>query len=181
VWISQGTDFSVFELDELFWFIGERKGCEKGINAYIMTMISRLPRQIIGFAVDKNRRAEQIQPIVDGVKSAKIYFTDGNPAYKDVIFGGKHIWNATDKSDTHNVESVNADLRGYIPGLARRSRCFYRSAETLRSVLAVFVDAYNKYGEAKLKYRVPVKHKSLTPSKHLHKYRDLPFSFLDFL
>jgi IS1 family transposase len=45
------------------------------------------------------------------------------------------------KRDTHNVESVNADLRHYIPGLARRSRCFFRSLKTFQAVLKVFIDA----------------------------------------
>jgi hypothetical protein len=86
-----------------------------------------------------------------------------------------------DKRDTHTIESINADLRHYISGLARRSRCFYRSLETLQAVLEVFIDAYNKFGEAKLKYRKPVIHKDPNNAKHLHKYRDVPFSILDFL
>jgi hypothetical protein len=48
-------------------------------------------------------------------------------------------------------------------------------------VVAVFADAYAKFGEAKLKYRVPTQHKSLDHAKHLHKFRELPFSVLDFL
>jgi len=48
------------------------------------------------------------------------------------------------------VESINADLRHYIPGLRRRSRIFYRTLETFQAVLSVFVDAYNKFGDYKL-------------------------------
>ncbi|MDR0406117.1 MAG: IS1 family transposase, partial [Clostridiales bacterium] len=76
-----------------------------------------------------------------------------------------------DKSDTHNIESVNADLRHYIPILARRSRCFPRSIETLYAVVAVFVEAYNKFGAAKMKFR-----RNRDPNS-----RELPFSVLDFL
>jgi len=79
------------------------------------------------------------------------------------------------------AEGINADIRHYIPVFARRSRCFCRKIETLEAVFAVFVDAYNKFGEAKLKYRVPTNHKSQNHKNHLHKYRDLPFSLLDFL
>jgi hypothetical protein len=85
------------------------------------------------------------------------------------------------KKDTHNVESVNADLRTYIPVLARRSRCFCRKLETLQAVIEVFIEAYNKFGEAKLKYRKPSVHKPGNKGKHLHKYRELPFSILDFI
>jgi hypothetical protein len=72
-------------------------------------------------------------------------------------------------------------LRHYISGLARRSRYFFRKLETLQAVLEVFIDAYNKFGEAKLKYRVPTKHKDQNNTKGLHKYQDLPFSVLNFL
>ena len=144
-------------------------------------MASRNPRQIVGFGVDNSVKPETIQTIADSAPPAERYSTDDCPAYMDVIFGGKHIRNTTDKSDTHDIESENSDLRAYIPGLARKSKCFYRKTDTLIAVLDVFVDPYNKFGEAKLKYRKPVIHKSPFPNKHLHKYRDTPFSMLDFL
>ena len=118
--------------------------------------------------------------MVDSAPTAEKYCTDGCLTYLDVIFGGKHIRNPHNKKDTHNIESTNADLRHYIPGLARRSRCFYRKQETLEAVLAVFIDAYNKFGEAKFKYQIPIKNNSEN-TKHLHKYRELPFNILDFL
>ena len=49
-----------------------------------------------------------------------------------------------------------------------------------KAVFEIFVDAYNKIGEAKLKYRVPSKHKKSNNTKNLHKYQDLTFSVLDF-
>lgn len=67
------------------------------------------------------------------------------------------------------VEGVNADLWHYIPILARRSRCFPRILETLRAVVEVFADAYNRFDLAKFKYR------------QLHSRRDVPFGLIDFL
>jgi hypothetical protein len=67
-----------------------------------------------------------------------------------VVYPGRHIYNIHDKSNTFTVEGVNADLRHYIPVLARRSRCFPRKPETLRAVIAVFVEAYNRFGKAKM-------------------------------
>jgi hypothetical protein len=124
---------------------------------------------------------EALQKMVDGAPTAENYYTDGCPVYCDVIFGGKHRRNIHNKKDTHNIESVNSDLRHYLAGLARRSRCFYRSDQTLLAVMSVFVNAYNNYGEYKAKNRIPVKHKSLTPSKHLHKFKELPKSLIDFI
>jgi IS1 family transposase len=144
-------------------------------------MISRKPRQIVAFDVDKRRTEKLFQDMVDSVEAAETYHTDGLKTYGAVNFPGRHNQNCEDKSDTHNIESINADLRHHIPGLRRKSRCFYRSKETLEAVLSVFIDAYNKFGTAKLKWRKPNKHKSAFPNKHLHEWKDLPFSVLDFL
>ncbi len=80
-----------------------------------------------------------------------------------------NIRNVRDKKDTHNVENINADLRHYIPVLARKSRCFSRKIETLYAVVAVFIDDYNRFGLAKYKYR------------QRKKAIELPFSVVDFL
>ena len=181
MWISPQTARDVFELDELYWFIQRKGKGETRENIYICTMISREPRQIVGFSAANDKSPERIQGIVDSAPDVDNYCTDGYLGYIDVAYPGKHIRNARDKSDTFTVEGINADLRHYIPVLARKSRCFCRTLGTLLAVLAVFVNAYNKFGEAKMKYRIPTKHKLLKCSKHLHKYRDVPFSVLDFL
>jgi len=181
IWISELTDLSAFEMDELYWFIYKRKGCEKGVNTYVMLLISRYPRQILGVAVESAKTSEYFQGLVDNAPFAKIYHTDGEPGYCAVIFPGKHGRNIHDKSETHFVESINSDLRHYISGLRRCSKVFFRKLETKRSVLLVFVDAFNKFGDKKAKTRVPVVHKSSNPSKHLHKWRYPTYSLLDYL
>jgi Fe2+ transport system protein B len=55
--------------------------------------------------------------------------------------------------------------------LRRRSRCFFRKAETLIAVLNIFIDAYNKFGAAKMEYR----------QRHPDCGRDFHFSHLDFI
>ena len=146
-----------------------------------MAMISREPRQIVGFDAACDRTPKRIQAIVDSAPEAKSYFTDGYLGYIDIVYPGRHMRNIHNKNDTFTIEGINADLRHYIPGLARRSRCFYRKIETLHAVVSVFVDAYNKFGEAKHKFRVLTCHKSQNHAKHLHKFRDSPFSLLDFI
>jgi len=144
-------------------------------------MISREPRQIVGFSVATDKSPERIQGIVDSAPDVENYCTDGYLGYIDVVYPGKHVRNIRDKSDTFTIEGINADLRHYIPVLARKSRCFCRTIETLEAVLAVFIDAYNRFGEAKLKHKVLTNHKSQNHSKRLHKFRDSPFSLLTFL
>jgi len=132
-------------------------------------MVSRQPRQIVGFDAAFDKSPARIQDIVDNAPEAKAYCTDGWQGYIDVVYPGQHIRNVRDKSDTFTVEGINADLRHYVPVLARRSRCFARKLQTLQAVLAVFVEAYNRFGTAKLKYRTR------------RTNGELPFSVLDFL
>ena len=164
-------NFQYLELDEMYWFVGRKPRTETRENTYIMTMVSRLPRQIVGFDVAFDKSPERIQSIVDNAPEAEYYCTDGWSGYVDVVYPGQYIRNTRNKSDTFTVEGVNADLRHYIPILARRSRCFLRKLETLRAVLEVFIEAYNKFGLAKIKFR-----RGRNP-----KSRELPFSVLDFL
>jgi hypothetical protein len=98
-----------------------------------------------------------------------------------VIFGGEHKRNIRDKSDTHDVESINSDLRTYIAGLRRRSRCFFRSLEALNAELALFVNAYNKFGENKERRRIPTIHKKPLENQRLHKFREVPFGSMNFV
>ena len=133
-----------------------------------MTMVSRLPQQIVGFDVARDKSPERIQRIVDSAPESKKYCSDGWSGYIDVVYPGEFIRNVRNKNDTFTVEGVNADLRHYIPILARRSRCFPRKLETLQAVLGVFD---NKFGVAKMKFR---------QNRNL-KARELPFSVLDYL
>jgi IS1 family transposase len=114
-----------------------------------MTMVSRQSRHIVGFDVARDKSTQHIQGIVDNSPWAKQYCTDEYFGYLDAVFPGRHIYNIRNKSNTFTVEGVNADLRHYIPVLARRSRCFARKLETLQAVLAVFQEAYNRFGKAK--------------------------------
>jgi IS1 family transposase len=161
--------FSVLELDELYWFIERKPRTETRENVYIMTMVSRQPRQIVGFDVAVDKSPVRIQQIVDDAPQASQYCSDGWTGYIDVVYPGRHVRNVHNKSDTYTVEGINADLRHYIPLLARRSRCFARRIETLQAVTEVFVDAYNRFGRAKHKYRLT------------HGRKDVPFAIVDFL
>lgn len=160
---------SIIELDELYWFLEYKSRTKTRENVYIMTMVSRKPRQIVGHIVGRDKMSGTIQQMVDIAPQAKQYCTDGYYGYLDVVFPGKHIFNIHNKKDTFTVESVNADLRHYIPVLARRSRCFPRKLENLQAVLDVFVQAYNRFGSQKELYR---SHNPRTT---------VPFSLFDFL
>ena len=162
------NSYENLEMDELYWFVFHKPRTETRENVYLMTMVSREPRQIVGFDVAYDKSPERIQRMVDTAPPALKYHTDGYLGYVDIVYPGKHIRNIRDKSDTYTVEGVNADLRHYIPLLARRIRCFARTIDTLHAVISVFVQAYNRYGRAKLNFRKN------------RKKGQIPFSVLDF-
>jgi len=161
--------YDVLEMDELYWFVFRKPKTETRENVYVIILVSREPRQIVGFDVAYDKAPERIQAIVDNSPEAEAYATDGYQGYIDVVYPGKHIRNTKNKDDTFTVESVNADLRHYIPILARKSRCFARTLETLYAVLEVFVDAYNRFGLAKQHFR---RHRTAG---------EPPFGLVDFL
>ena len=164
-------NYHILEVDELYWYVGQKGTSETRENCYVIPVVSRLPRQIVGIDVAFDKSPERIQALVDAAPPAENYATDGFWGYVDVVYPGRHIRNVSNKNDTFTVESVNADLRHYIPILRRRSRCFPRKLETLQAVLEVFADAYNAFGIAKMKFR-----QNRDP-----KARELPFSVLDYV
>jgi IS1 family transposase len=147
-------------------------------NVYIMTAVTRRPRRIVGFVVAASRTLEEIQGIIDSSPQAEFYYTDGFTMYKDLCYWGTHIV-APLKSETYTVEGMNADIRHYIAGLARRMRTFFRSLDTLTAVMKLFVNAYNKFGIMKAKYQKLAVHRPTSKSR-LHKYADTPFALCDF-
>jgi len=163
------NSIKVLELDELYWYIEAKPRTKTHENVYFMTMVSRNPRKIVGFDVAFDKSPKRIQQIVDNSPPADMYYTDGYLGYIDVVYPGRHIRNVHDKSNTYTVEGVNADLRHYIPVLTRKSRCFARKLKTLQAVMEVFVDAYNRFGEAKYKYR------------QTRQNGELPFGIVNFL
>ncbi len=163
------NNFQFLELDELYWFVSKKFKTETRENTYVITMVSRAPRQIVGFDAAQDKSPERIQAIVDSSPPAEQYYSDGYRGYTNIVYPGRYKQNIHNKNDTFTVESVNSDLRHYIPVLARRSKCFARKLDTLKAVLEVFVDSYNKFGKAKYLYRLK------------RKNGDVPFSLLDFL
>jgi IS1 family transposase len=161
----------VLELDELWHFKQRRKPVKTKESIYVMTMVSRNPRQLVSYCVSDDKDPLKIEDMVLGSPPAKTYCTDGYNGYLEVYYPGKHIYNTQNKNDTYTVESVNADLRHYIPLLRRRSRCFPRTPETLDAVITIFKDAYNKFGQWKARYLLHKKSKR----------PELPYGIIDFI
>lgn len=148
-------------------------------ETYVITFIDRETRQIVGHKVSENKSAQIIQGIADSSPKAESYHSDGYAAYAETLYHGNHHAHL-DKSETYTVEGVNSDLRKYIPGFARRSKCFYRRLETVIAVMAVFVRAFNKFALKKYHTRKLACHNPSCKSR-LHKYKESPFALIHFL
>jgi len=53
-------NYQYMELDEMYWFVGEKPRTKTRENTYIMTMVSRLSRQIVVFDVACDKSPERI-------------------------------------------------------------------------------------------------------------------------
>jgi insertion element IS1 protein InsB len=105
--------------------------------------VDRATRCILGWAVTPERNEQLFQAVLDRTPQASHYYSDALPTYEALIYYPARHQAMTDKSQTYSVEGDNADLRHYLARLARRSRCFSRSASALRAAIRLFVFCYN--------------------------------------
>ena len=117
-------------------------------RTYLITFVTREPRQIVGFDIAYDKSENRIQNIADNAVKARFYFSDANPSYQSVSYFGKHFY-FHNKSHTFTVEGVNSDIRKYISALQRNSKCFFHSLNTFKSVMNIFVYSYNKFAQYK--------------------------------
>ncbi len=90
-----------------------------------------------------------MQEFVNRLPSANHYCSDGLAVYQELMWpqGSEHIVEhivSKGKEQTHDIESLNAELRTYLGRLKRRSRCFSRSWEALARAVRLFTWHYNK-------------------------------------
>ena len=88
---------------------------------YVITLVSREKRQIVGYDIAFDKSREKIQKLVDRSPKADHYYSDAYSAYSEICYYGTHTA-LKNKSQTYTVEGVNSDLRHYIPALHRRSK-----------------------------------------------------------
>jgi insertion element IS1 protein InsB len=109
-----------------------------------VTAVERETRCILGWAVVPERTTAMLQAVIDQVPDAFQYCTDDFVTYHTLNYHrGFHLV-APGKSETYAVEAVNAELRHYLARLTRRSRCFSKCIEALRTTLQLFVTCWNR-------------------------------------
>ena len=108
-----------------------------------MTKVDRTTRCLVSWAVTPERSPDVMQGVADGGPDAATTYSDAYEGYLGLIYAGEHVV-SDGKDDTYTVEGVNADLRHYLARLARRSRCFSRSLDALRTAIKLFAYYFNQ-------------------------------------
>ena len=109
-----------------------------------MTLVDRTTSCILGWAVEAERTDLTLQALVDRAPQARFYYSDLFATYRNLVYTPGLHTPMPDKSETYRVEGDNAEMRHYLPRLARRSRCFSRSIVALRRAMKLFVYAWNR-------------------------------------
>ena len=55
-------------------------------KTYLITFVTRTPRQSVGFDIAHDKSKSRIQKIADKAPKAKFYFSDANPGYRNVSY-----------------------------------------------------------------------------------------------
>ncbi|MDE5852543.1 MAG: hypothetical protein K2G97_00680, partial [Oscillospiraceae bacterium] len=76
---------NVIEMDELCSFV-ERKN-----RFYVITLVIREKRQIVGYDIVFDKSRERIQQLVDKSPKARHYYSDSYSTYEEIIL----LWNHT--------------------------------------------------------------------------------------
>jgi IS1 family transposase len=108
-----------------------------------VTKVDRQSRCLVGWVATPERTPEVMQQVADAGPEAATTYSDGYEGYVGLMYAGQHVVSAG-KDDTYTVEGVNADLRHYLARLARRTRCFSRSLEALKTAIKLFAYYFNR-------------------------------------
>ena len=78
---------------------------------YVITLVSRDKRQIVGYDIAFDKSRKRIQNLVDSSPKAYRYYSDSDPysAYSEIIYDGLHT-SLKNKSQTYTVGGVNSYL-----------------------------------------------------------------------
>lgn len=101
------------------------------------------------------RTWENMQEMATNLPQANCYCSDDLAVYSELMWPDCPDYESGDegnsehiisygKEETHNIESVNADLRTYLGRLKRTSRCFSRCIRALSRAIRLFVWHYNR-------------------------------------
>ena len=77
----------------------------------LITLLGRYSRKIVWYDISYDKNPETIQKIIDSSPKAKQYYSDGYNGYFNLNYHGNMYKSLNNKSQTHNIESVNSDFK----------------------------------------------------------------------
>ncbi len=86
-----------------------------------------------------------MQLFVAGLPTAQVYYSDGLPIYRSLVWPGSGRHEVSDgKRNTYTVEGMNAQFRQYVSFLRRKTQGYSKCIERLREAVAWFVYYWNR-------------------------------------
>ena len=76
---------NLIEIDELYSFL-ERKN-----RVYVITLVSRNKRQIVGYDIAFDKIRDRIQKLVDCSPKVSKYYSDVYHAYSEICYGSSYL------------------------------------------------------------------------------------------
>lgn len=97
----------------------------------------------MSFRVVTTRSQQSIQEVIDESVPAFQFCSDAFSGYSAPNYHRAFHLVANGKSQTYSVEACNAELRHYIKALARATRCFAKTLNSLIRRVKFFVFCWN--------------------------------------
>ena len=115
-----------YQADELRTFVGKKE-----TESWIMYAINKASKQIISLCVGRKTK-ENLQKVIEAVlgHDPKVICTDRLPTYRSLIPEEMH---EVKEKKTNHIERMNLQFRNQLKRLSRKTICFSRSENMLRS------------------------------------------------
>ena len=131
------------EVDELCTFfkkVKNNKETQTAKRTWVWVGICRRTPKVVGCTVG-TRGVKTFKPLYDTLVSngCDKFYTDKYNVYQSVI----DCTHVQSKAFTTHVESFWSDVRLYIKGLNRRTKCCFKKLETLLYMLRLYIHNYN--------------------------------------
>lgn len=109
-------------------------------RTWIWVALDHLTKKVVAYNIGQRDR-KTFKPVYDTLVSngCELFHTDEYNVYQSLI-KEEHT---TTKKLTTKVESFWSDVRLFIKGLNRRTKCCFKSLETLTCIFRMYVHHYN--------------------------------------
>ena len=107
---------------------------------WVWAVLDRATQMIVDWVIG-DRGVKTFKPLYDRIvdEGCRYFCTDQFPVYKTVVKVGHSV----SKEFTTHIESFWSDTRLFIKGLNRKTKCCFKSLETLWCMFKFYIYNYN--------------------------------------